>query len=608
MLFVLLLALLAGCATVPESSEVTVLRRVGDAGEPTAPPGPVRGAGPLETVRGWVLASGSSAERHAAARQFLTAPAAGAWDDGAAPVVVEDRVDTVFAERAPEAGVAVRVRANRLGTLSPAGVFVAQPGRIDVVVGLVELDGQWRITELPPGTLVRQSDLRANTRPVRTWFAGAASGLPVAETRYLQVSPARSLPARSLDLLAGGPSEGLAGAAVSALPPTAVVRAADLVDPGGALAVDLAGIGAPDAATRERMARQIVLTLAGIGVLRVRLLADGLPLVPGRPELGVGDVLAGVPPAQRERRDLPPDPVPADPATASTTAEPDPAVPADAPAVLVGGRVRSLADPAVDLLGDSALRVSAAATGPDDRIAVVAADGPGRQRLFLGRSGSAPAGTAVEGATISRPTWNARGTAVGVVVDRTRVVRVSAGRPTSTPTEPADPANPTDAADAVPGTVRPVEAPALAALGPVTVARLSPDQTRLAAVVDGRVAVGVLVPGPDGTVTVRGAQVLRPGPAEPALDGVLDVAWAGSDRLVAVGAGRAVTAVSADGLDLADVPTVNLTPPVTAVAASPGRPLLVTDQSGLWSFDFDGSGVWRSLPGGTAGSVPIYPG
>ena len=94
----LVVLVLAGCATVPGSSDVTVLRRVGDPAEPSAPPGPARGAGPLELVRGWIVASGATAERHSAARAFLSPPAAGSWDDGSSPTVVSDRVDTVFSQ------------------------------------------------------------------------------------------------------------------------------------------------------------------------------------------------------------------------------------------------------------------------------------------------------------------------------------------------------------------------------------------------------------------------------------------------------------------------------------------------------------------------------
>ena len=69
LLLVLLLVLagLAGCASVPESSPVQVLRRVGDGDAPVLPPGPAEGSNALDLVRGFVYASGSSPDRHGAA-------------------------------------------------------------------------------------------------------------------------------------------------------------------------------------------------------------------------------------------------------------------------------------------------------------------------------------------------------------------------------------------------------------------------------------------------------------------------------------------------------------------------------------------------------------
>ena len=48
--------------------------------------------------------------------------------------------------------------------------------------------------------------------------------------------------------------------------------------------------------------------------------------------------------------------------------------------------------------------------------------------------------------------------------------------------------------------------------------------------------------------------------------------------------GRPVSQVSVDGLTWDLLPGSNLTPPLRAVAAAPNRPVLVTDQSGVWSF------------------------
>ena len=91
---------LAGCASVPDSSPVQVLRQVGG-DEAAPPPGPVDGSNPLDLVRDFVTASGSSTDKHAAARAFL-APEAARWDDTAGVTVLDGQIDTVPAPGAPD--------------------------------------------------------------------------------------------------------------------------------------------------------------------------------------------------------------------------------------------------------------------------------------------------------------------------------------------------------------------------------------------------------------------------------------------------------------------------------------------------------------------------
>jgi hypothetical protein len=588
--------LLTGCATVPGSSDVTVLRRVGDPAEPSAPPGPARGAQPLEIVRGWILASGATAERHSAARAFLSPPAAGSWDDGASPTVVSDRLDTVFSPGSGRSGAtSVRVRADKLGTLRPDGAFVADPGTVDVVVGLTENNGVWRISSLPPGTIVRHADLRANTRPVRIWFPGTVGGAPVGETRYLATSPVRSVPARVLDQLFSGPSDDLRGAALSALPPGVLLRSAVGTTADGVTTVDLTHmgpVGALDETRRGEIAQQVVLTLAGVGVDRVELSVDGAPLLDGRPQLGVGDVLAALPPAVRDRPDLPSD------RTATDAAVTFPAV------VVTGGRVRAVPQdvgtdpgrPAAPDLVTGVADARSASFSPDGRdVAVVGLEGT-TMRLSVGRAGAAAMPTAVTGTTVTRPSWSPDGAEVWTVVDGRPVRAVRDGSPADAPV------------------LRPVglDATVLFSLGPITTLRLSPDGATVALVAGGRVVLATVVRDAGGGARLAAARVLRPGPAGEALDGVLDVTWGQTDRLVAVCAavGHPVQLASADGLDLDDGPSTNLTPPMTAVAAAPDRPTLVVDQGGLWSLPANGAGadVWRSVPGGSNSSVPAYPG
>ena len=598
-LLLLAVLLAAGCASVPGSSEVTVLRQVGDAAEPTAPPGPARDAGPLETVRGWVLASGATAERHRAARGFLTSATAGTWDDGASPVVVSDQVDTVFVDRPVPVGEArVRVRATALGVLTPDGVFDAGVRPVEVEVGLTEQNGQWRISSLPTGTIVRRSDLRANTRPVRTWFLDPQRASPVSDPRYLATTPARSVPTRTLQYLLAGPSESLAGAAVSALPVGTALRSDVTITPEGTAVVDLTRTGPLDDRRRREVAQQVTLTLAGIGVPRVELLVDGEPLLPGVPEVDIAAALAGLPPEVARRPDLPVDPVVGGPGES------------DVPVLVADdGRLRLLSgEPAGGPAGRGTYRAASASASADGDVALVAQDGASadpavpRMRLLTGAGGSELAASGIEARSLARPSWTPDSSEVWSVADGATVVRATRAGPPGA-VRPL----PVDASELVAAGV--TAAPG--ALGPLSALRISPDGARVALVSGGRVLVAAIARDGAGNARLGSIAALRP----ESLDQVLDVGWTRTDQIVAVGnrADRPVTLVSVDGLDLESLSTTNITPPVTAVAARPGRPLVVADQGGTWTLPLggesgSGTDVWQAVPGFGASTVPAYPG
>ena len=87
-------------------------------------------------LREFLKATADPANRHLAARQFLTESASSAWDDAGSALLI-DRV--VFVEtRGPER-VSVTMRADILGSLSDMGVFetgegaLPDPGPIELV-------------------------------------------------------------------------------------------------------------------------------------------------------------------------------------------------------------------------------------------------------------------------------------------------------------------------------------------------------------------------------------------------------------------------------------------------------------------------------------------
>jgi hypothetical protein len=568
LLLVLLLVLagLAGCASVPESSPVQVLRRVGDGDAPVLPPGPAEGSNALDLVRGFVYASGSSPDRHGAARRFL-APEAADWDDGTGVTVLSEEFDTVYPTSVdPEADMrTVRIRGTALGKLTPGGWFEASQAPVQIDVNVVRRDGQWRIARLPGGVLVRMSDFRVNYRTVKTWFVDPVRRVAVPDLRYLPSTPARAQAARAMELLFAGPSAALQGAASSMLVTNAQLRSNVATSPEGSLIVDLTQVGDLDEGGRRLLAAQVVLSLAEVSVGRVRLLADGAPLLPSRPDLTRDDVM-------------------------SLIAEP---VPATAPALVVyNGRVHQLNGAQLDTalpgqVGNGEVAVQSAAASPDGRrIAVVAAEGA-RRRLLIGGTEGPAVPTGLGATTMTRPSWTPTGSEAWTVVDSSTVARVVLD---------AD-GNPRSAA---------VNATELTRLGPVQDLRLSRDGLRVAAVVRGGLYAAALARSPDGDVTIRNVRALRPAD----IGDVVAVDWRAAETIVAVSrrADGPVSQVSVDGLSWELLPGSNLTPPLRAVAAAPNRAVLVTDQSGVWSFAGGELETWRQVVGGVPDAVPLYPG
>jgi len=560
-----------GCASVPDDSPVQVLKRVTEGGAPPLPPGPAEGADPAEIVRGFVNASGSSADRRGAARRFL-APEAADWDDDAGLTVLEGQLDTVPAPGAPAPATGVttiRVRGTAIGRLTNGGAFEPDEEPLEFDVGVARRGGQWRITALPDGVVVPLEAFRNNYRPVKVYFVDPTRRTVVADLRHLPALPVGAQSARVVELLLGGPSAALLGAAGTQFGPDTRLRSNVAASPDGALVVDLTGVGDLDEQGRRLLAAQVVLSLAEVNVERVRLLVDGEPLLPGQGDL---------------TRD----------ALAVHDGEAQPSV--DIPGLVVaGGRLRQLTGPEPGAalsgqVGNGALDVeSAAATADGQRLAVVVREGAQRRLLLGGGPDGGVSPVELRTETMTRPSWTPDGSEVWTVLDAAVVTRVLL------PGAPGAPAR-----------IAQVNAAELAALGPVTELRLSRDGMRVVAVVGGALYTAAVARSVDGEVAIRNIRRLRPA----ALGVVVGADWRAADSVVAITAasGRPVVQVSVDGLTLLGVPGANLTPPLRSVAAAPSRPLVVTDAGGVWSFSGGDQVAWRPVLGGVPDAVPLYPG
>lgn len=556
------LAAVAGCAAVPSSSDIQVVRGP-EGSRLAAPAGPQRGVDPFRLVRDFIEATGSPASGHAAARAFLSREAAANWDDGAGVTVIDDAPGATPQGDAANGVRRIRVGGPRLGVLTADGSFTPAGGTFSVPLDVVRERDEWRITNPPPGVLVEATAFQRNYRQVRICFVEPNRGTLVPDLRWLPAQPASTLAGRALNLLMAGPSERLTGAVRSALPDGARPRSNVLISRSGRAVINLTGLGALGEQGRRLVAAQIVGTLDGLLPAPLRLLADGEPLVAGQVEWRSADIAGYVP-----------------------AAGPRPGVPGQA---VVTGRLTGLdGAPVPGAAGAGALTVlSAARSSPGGELLAAVVAGPdARPQLQVGPAEGDLAAVALDALSMTRPTWRPSGTEVWTVINGRSVVGVAlSGTGQSS--------------------IYQVNATELEQLGPITELRLSRDGVRVAAVAGGKLVVAAVVTRPGG-VSLRYPHVLREGSLLP----TAGVDWARPELLVVASTGLSpqVSSVSVDGLTRRQLSSTNLTGPVTGITAAPGREIVVADATGLWAYS-DTQEVWEPLLGGIGpGAVPLYPG
>ncbi|MGH4010183.1 MAG: LpqB family beta-propeller domain-containing protein [Pseudonocardiaceae bacterium] len=562
-MIVVLLALVAGCAAVPGSSDMQVVRSIPVGSGLSSPGGPELGVDPFRLVREFIEATGSPANGHAAARAFLTREAAANWDDRAGLTVIEDAPGATPQDGPADDVRRIRVAGPRLGVLTADGSFVPEAGMFAVPLDVLKEQGEWRITNPPSGVVVEATAFQRNYRQVRVYFVDPNRGTLVPDLRWVPAQPASTLPGRVLDLLLAGPSERLAGAVRSALPEGARPRSNVLISRSGRAVINLTGLVALPEPDRRLVAAQIVSTMDGLLPAPLQLLADGQPLVAGQVEWRTADIVSY-----------------------PSAVGPRPGVPGQ---VVVGGRLLGLDGvPAPGPAGAGALTVlSAARSSPaGEQLAAVVAGPDGRPQLRVGRAGGDLGVAALDAVSMTRPTWRPSGAEVWTVINGRTVAGVVV-------------------LDTGPSSTYQIDATELARLGPITELRLSQDGVRVAAVAGGRLVVATVVPE-SGMVSLRHPQVLREGNLLP----TEGVDWARPELLVVASTGLApqVSSVSVDGLTRRQLSSTNLTGPVTSIAAAPSREIVVADATGLWAYS-DTEEVWEPLLSGIGpGAVPHYPG
>nr|WP_157107898.1 MtrAB system accessory lipoprotein LpqB [Nocardia amikacinitolerans] len=586
---VLVTALLAisGCASLPESSAPQALGTLNR--EPTSdgPPPPIQGRDPDLLLRDFLQATADPANRHLAARQYMTPSASAQWEDGASTTIV-DKPDTLRESRSGDKATYV-IRAQKVGELAPDGAYRAVEGMVENKIEMSRVDGEWRIDELPDGVVMDRTAFNKSYRRYVLYFVEPGGASVVPDLRWISVSK-NQLTQRLLTLLTEGPQPELGSVVRNQLAQPVALRGPitkangdpDEVGIGlGGVRVDFAGAGGLSPRDRELLAAQVVLTLAGADVLGpYMLLADGKPLDDRFAANGwsVADVEQFSPELYAQNR------IGLHALRGGALAQVNERGVVTAPGYF--GTVNNL---------------QSVALSPDGQlVAGVAANGrpaPEPPRTLMVGTYGGNAFPVAEGTTISRPSWVADGGAAWAVIDGGRVIRAVNDRGTGNVS------------------VQEVDTSALTESasepnfrGPITELRISRTGVRAALIADGKVYVAVVERRPDGKYALTSPLPLAVDLSTRALS--LD--WLGGEALMVAREGNVepVFTVSIDGSERYPLTSQNLTAPVRVVAASPTTQY-VADSRGVLELTNNQTSelrYWTEIPGLGSDTAPVLPG
>ncbi len=573
--------LAAGCAGVPTSSAPQAIGTVERAAPPSLPT-PSPGMEPDVLLREFLKATADPANRHLAARQFLTESASRGWDDAGSALLI-DRV--VFTETRRPDRVTVSMQADILGSLSELGVFetaegaLPDPGPIE----LVKTPGGWRIDRLPNGVFLDWQQFQQTYKRNTLYFTDPTGRTVVPDPRYVAVSDPDQLATELVTKLIAGPRPEMARTVRNVLAAPLRLRGPVTRADGGKTGVgrgysgariELENLSGTDPHTRQLIAAQIIWTLSRAGINGPYVITvDGAPLDERFAEgWTTADVAAS-------------DPGAADGAGAGLHA-------------LVGGSLVSLdgqrAPRVAGPFGQMPDQVSAGLWGTGRVGASVMGLGAGApdmaSSLWSGPIGG-DAGQALDGRTLTRPSWSLDD-AIWVVVDGVNVVRVlqetASGQPARLP----------------------VDSTALAAKfpGAITELQLSRDGTRAAMVIEGKVILAGVEQTPGGQYALTYPRRLGFGLGATAVS----LSWRTGDDIVVsrTEGSHPVSYVNLDGVN-SDGPSGNLQGPVTVVAANPST-VYIADRRGVLQLSgsaADDDLAWSEVrPLMVAGAQPVLPG
>jgi len=253
---------LAACASIPQSGKVGESDQLADVDQDVAytfnPAGPAQDATPTSIINGFILAATGIQGDFSTAREFLTDSAANDWDPHAQTTIYTGKpiVDSTNDND-------YNVELSSVGSLDNSGVLeLADDGETkEFEFSLVQVDGQWRIDEVPDGISLDSAQFRALFNTQTLYFYDPSYSYAVPDVRWLLNTSDQTV--AIVNALLDGPADYLDGAVVSAFSSDADLLGNTIPVSASTAQVDFTDETFQDTSelTRHRMQQQLELTL-----------------------------------------------------------------------------------------------------------------------------------------------------------------------------------------------------------------------------------------------------------------------------------------------------------------------------------------------------------
>lgn len=279
---------LVGCGSIPTKGSVNHYADPAQSATPTqaslAAEGPTKDASPEEIIRGFINAGIGANDDYTVAREFLTGGFADSWKPDDSTLVHSAQISINQAAGKGKFTVNIPVTTS----IDSRGLATSfeEPDNKETSFSLIQVDGQWRISDAPNGTILERSDFEQIFTPFNLYFFDSTFTYSVPDVRWFAD---RSTVATSLTrVLLQGPAPYLENAVASAVPAGTKLGRNSVPVENGTAQVYLESAGgsqAPSQLDIERLNVQLTQTLSHLnGVHTVQFSLDNQNLDTGKLE------------------------------------------------------------------------------------------------------------------------------------------------------------------------------------------------------------------------------------------------------------------------------------------------------------------------------------